>query len=177
MSEFVCGPALSAFAARQKRRAKFWARLCPTILALCCLARPALADAIACKPDDPSQVRLQIAVSGMRTTKGDITITIYPNDAEHFLDGKYKVARQHVPVTLPVTHTCIALSAPGTYAVALFGDENENGHFDTNFLGIPVEGYGFSNNPTLFLGPPDLDEVRIAVHPGDNPVAIKMKYY
>ena len=133
--------------------------------------------ATVCDPHDPDQVRLQISVSGMRTTKGNITITIYPDDAQHFLDGKYKVARQHLPVTLPVTHACFALDAPGSYAVALFGDENGNGHFDTNFLGIPVEGYGFSNNPTLYLGPPSLDKVLIKVHAGDNPVAIRMKYY
>ena len=35
---------------------------------------------------------------------------------------------------------------PGTYAVKLHIDENENGKLDTNFLGIPKEQYGFSNN-------------------------------
>lgn len=34
----------------------------------------------------------------------------------------------------------------GIYAVAIFHDENENENLDTNFLGIPSEGYGFSNN-------------------------------
>ena len=35
---------------------------------------------------------------------------------------------------------------PGTYAVKLHIDENENGELDTNFLGIPKEQYGISNN-------------------------------
>src|SRR5688572_14316142 len=35
---------------------------------------------------------------------------------------------------------------PGTYAIALFLDENDNGKIDTNFIGIPREKYGFSNN-------------------------------
>ena len=39
---------------------------------------------------------------------------------------------------------------PGTYAIKLHIDENENGELDTNFLGIPKEQYGLSNN-TLFL--------------------------
>ena len=39
---------------------------------------------------------------------------------------------------------------PGTYAVKLHIDENENGKLDTNFLGIPKELYGISNN-ILFL--------------------------
>ena len=39
---------------------------------------------------------------------------------------------------------------PGTYAIKLHIDENENGNLDTNFLGIPKEQYGTSNN-ALFL--------------------------
>ena len=38
----------------------------------------------------------------------------------------------------------------GTYAIKLHIDENENGELDTNFLGIPKEQYGTSNN-LLFL--------------------------
>ena len=113
----------------------------------------------------------------MRSANGNITITIYPDDPSHFLDGAYKLARQEVPVTLPVTTACFALAAPGYYAVALFHDENGDHHLNTNALGIPTEGYGFSNNPTLYFGPPDLGKVRFSLHSGDNPVAIQMKYY
>ena len=35
---------------------------------------------------------------------------------------------------------------PGTYAVAIFLDKNQNGRIDTNVFGIPKEKYGFSNN-------------------------------
>jgi uncharacterized protein (DUF2141 family) len=44
--------------------------------------------------------------------------------------------------------------APGTYALAVVHDENMNGKIDTNWLGIPTEGYGFSNNAKVFLSPP-----------------------
>lgn len=130
-----------------------------------------------CKPDDPTQVRLQIDVTGMRSTAGNITITIYPDEPSHFLDGKYKLARQQLTVTSPVTHACFAMAGPGAYAVALFHDKNGNHHFDTNFLGIPTEAYGFSNNPTLYVGPPKLKQVRIIAHPGDNKIAVQLKHY
>ena len=39
---------------------------------------------------------------------------------------------------------------PGTYAIGLYIDENENEKLDTNFLGIPKEQYGFSNNAKAF---------------------------
>jgi uncharacterized protein (DUF2141 family) len=148
------------------------------VLLLSSVLWPALAgEPVPCNDTDPSQVRLQVSVTDMRSAEGNITITIYPNDAAHFLDGKYKLSRQMVPVKLPVTHACFAVPSPGFYAVALFHDENNNRHLDTTMLGIPSEGYGFSNNPKLFLGPPDLNQARVAAHPGNNPVPIRMKYY
>jgi uncharacterized protein (DUF2141 family) len=130
-----------------------------------------------CDTVAPGQAMLHVTVSGMRSAKGNVTITIYPDDAAHFLDGKFKLARQKVPVTLPSTTACFALPARGTYAVALFHDENDDGRLNTSALGIPTEGYGFSNNPTLYFGPPGLEKVRFTVHPGDNAVDIRMKYY
>ena len=43
---------------------------------------------------------------------------------------------------------------PGRYALAVIHDENMNGKLDTNRLGIPTEGYGFSNDVKGLLGPP-----------------------
>lgn len=43
---------------------------------------------------------------------------------------------------------------PGTYAIGVIHDENMNGKLDTNRLGIPSEGYGFSNDAGALLGPP-----------------------
>jgi uncharacterized protein (DUF2141 family) len=43
---------------------------------------------------------------------------------------------------------------PGTYALAVSHDENMNGKLDTNWLGIPREGYGFSNDVKALLSAP-----------------------
>jgi uncharacterized protein (DUF2141 family) len=43
---------------------------------------------------------------------------------------------------------------PGTYALVAIHDENMNGKLDTNLLGIPTEGYGFSNDVKALLGAP-----------------------
>jgi uncharacterized protein (DUF2141 family) len=159
-------------------RSVFWlAALSGLILLLSSVRRPAQAETPpVCNAAHPKQVRLQVSVSGMRSTEGNVTITIYPDEPSHFLDGAYKLARQAVSITLPVTRACFAFVAPGFYAVTLFHDENGNGHFDTTLLGMPAEGYGYSNNPTLHLGPPSLNQVRFAAHSGDNPVEIRMKY-
>ena len=46
----------------------------------------------------------------------------------------------------------------GVYAISLFVDSNNNKIIDKNFLGIPSEQYGFSNNATGFLGSPSYED-------------------
>ncbi len=43
---------------------------------------------------------------------------------------------------------------PGTYALAVIHDENMNGKLDTGLLGVPTEGYGFSNDARAWFGAP-----------------------
>ncbi len=49
---------------------------------------------------------------------------------------------------------------PGTYALAVIHDENMNGKLDTNWLGIPIEGYGFSNDAKGLFGAPSHSAAR-----------------
>jgi uncharacterized protein (DUF2141 family) len=49
---------------------------------------------------------------------------------------------------------------PGTYALAVIHDENRNGQLDTNRLGIPKEGYGFSNDAKGFFGAPSFSAAK-----------------
>ena len=47
---------------------------------------------------------------------------------------------------------------PGTYAMVVIHDENMNGKLDANLLGIPTEGYGFSNDAKKWLGTPPFSD-------------------
>jgi uncharacterized protein (DUF2141 family) len=58
---------------------------------------------------------------------------------------------------------------PGLYAVMITHDENGNGKLDTNIVGMPLEGYGFSNNPRV-MRKPTWDEARFEI--GKDDVAI-----
>ena len=68
----------------------------------------------------------------------------------------------------------IDLHAPGAgrYTVALYHDENGNKKFDRDFLGIPTEGYGFSENPGFRFGKPDIDETLFTLN-GD-PISLRI---
>ncbi|WP_299224652.1 DUF2141 domain-containing protein [uncultured Psychroserpens sp.] len=51
----------------------------------------------------------------------------------------------------------------GVYAISFYHDENENNKMDTNFLGIPKEDYGCSNNAKGFMGPPKWEDAKFEV--------------
>lgn len=51
----------------------------------------------------------------------------------------------------------------GDYALSVFHDENKNGKLDTNFLGIPKEGFAFSSNPTIYFGPPTFEKAKFQI--------------
>ncbi len=52
---------------------------------------------------------------------------------------------------------------PGDYAIRYFHDENNNGAMDTNLFGLPVEGFGFSNNAKVNFGPPSYQQAAFKV--------------
>jgi uncharacterized protein (DUF2141 family) len=65
---------------------------------------------------------------------------------------------------------------PGTYAIAAIHDENMNGKLDTNWLGIPEEGYGFSNEAEGFSGAPTFSAASFEYHGGRLDLRISLHY-
>jgi len=65
----------------------------------------------------------------------------------------------------------------GTYAVSCLHDENLNYEADTNWLGIPSEGIGFSNNPKIIFSKPSFEECIFKVNDDKHKINIKMKYF
>jgi uncharacterized protein (DUF2141 family) len=65
---------------------------------------------------------------------------------------------------------------PGTYALAVIHDENMNGKLDTNFLGVPKEGYGFSNEAKGLLGAPSFSAASFEYDGGTLDLTISLHY-
>lgn len=107
-----------------------------------------------------AQHAVEITVRGIETRKGDIWVALYNSDASfmktHFLSRKVKVTGNEVVVV-------IENLAAGDYAITTFHDQNENEKLDTNFLGIPKERYGFSNDATGSLGPPSFAKAKVNI--------------
>jgi uncharacterized protein (DUF2141 family) len=144
-------------------------------LALSILAlAPTLGHAADCE-GTPSDAKLTIFVEGVRSGRGLMTASLYPDDKSQFLakNGALKVWR--VPAEAPVTQMCIWLKAPGAYAVAIYHDANANYKLDLGVFG-PAEDYGFTNNPRIFLSKPSFNSVRFHARAGETTVHIRLNH-
>ncbi|MGA7828725.1 MAG: DUF2141 domain-containing protein [Geobacteraceae bacterium] len=65
---------------------------------------------------------------------------------------------------------------PGRYAMAVVHDENMNGKLDTNWMGIPTEGYGFSNDAKALLGAPSFSAASFLYDGRNIEMTMKLHY-
>ncbi len=65
---------------------------------------------------------------------------------------------------------------PGTYAVIVFHDEDDDGTLDEGLFGAPTEGYGFSNNAEGFFAAPSFKAAGVLLGSGDRSITIVPKY-
>lgn len=75
--------------------------------------------------------------------------------------------------TANVTFTGVA---PGRYAIALLHDENNNGKADRALMMMPKEGFGFSRDAKVRMGPPKFEAAAFTVTPDKQSQTIKMRY-
>jgi len=119
-----------------------------------------------------AQTKLTVTIDKIKSEKGSIRIGIFDSE-DGFLkkpiDGKaVKVEGDHVTVVFDKLK-------PGTYAVSVIHDENDNKELDTKALGIPKEGVGFSNNVMGKFGPPSFEDASIKLA-GEESLNIDLKY-
>ena len=136
------------------------------------LAAPLASHAEECE-GAPSANKLSIVIEGVRSSQGQMTASLYPDDKSVFLakNGALKVWR--VPAEAQSTKMCIWLKAPGTYGVAVYHDANANGRLDLGMLG-PSEDYGFSRNPRILFSKPSLASVRFPAAGAETTLHIRL---
>ena len=96
---------------------------------------------------------LEISVDAVRNDTGKVLAALHAEAGAGTFPGvQNAIAAQWVEAA-PGTHRFVFTGLPaGRFAVAVFHDENDNGEIDTDFLGIPKEGYGFSRGATGMFG-------------------------
>ena len=107
---------------------------------------------------------LKIVVSGFRNQKGIAQLTLF-NAQEGFPDQvKYAYRTKSVPLSADRVEVLFRKLPYGIYAVGALHDENANGMLDKNFIGMPKEGTGASNDARGKMGPPSFQDARFVVN-------------
>lgn len=105
---------------------------------------------------------LSIDIAGVRDTSGKIMVAIHvPTAGAKFPDMAGAVAAQWRKAEPGTMRFVFSGLNPGQYAVAVYHDENDNGELDANLLGIPSEGYGFSQEAKGSMGPPAFEAAAV----------------
>jgi len=110
---------------------------------------PALAFAQASCPG------MHVKILNIRNSIGTVACALFESPAGFPIEFLHYATNIMVIKIRDTQARCDFLDIPpGTYALAVIHDENMNGKLDTNWLGVPREGYGFSNDVKGLLSAP-----------------------
>jgi len=134
----------------------------------------ALAALLALAPINTQAAALTITVDGIRNAKGDIRLSIYaaPKEWPDHSAGDHDQVKPAKAGSIVFTFDL----PPGTYAVNGFHDEIGNGKFKTSLIGLPEEGYFFSNNVRPLLSAPSFEAASFKLPPQGAAISISVHY-
>jgi uncharacterized protein (DUF2141 family) len=116
---------------------------------------------------------VMVVIKNIRNDKGTVAAALYQSH-EEFLKKTWQsrsAASRKGEVQLVFENI-----PPGEYAISVMHDVNNNGELDKNAMGIPKEGFGFSNDAAGTFGPPGFDKAKFIL-PREGELVITLKYY
>ena len=117
---------------------------------------------------------LVVILEEVRSAKGEVRFALFDR-ADQFPRGE-NLASKDVPAVHPSVTVRFRDLKPGDYAVAVHHDENGDGKMNTNFIGYPYEGFGFSNNARVIFLPPTFETAAFEIESEDKTVRLKVVY-
>ncbi len=120
---------------------------------------------------------LRVVVEGLRSSQGYISVELYPDDPKLFLAHNQQLVVAHDKLDRTEATVCLNVPKAGTYALSAYHDENGDDQFNRSKLGIPLEGFGLSNNPKIFLGLPAFETMRFRVSDNETTIHVGLRYF
>lgn len=120
---------------------------------------------------------IELTVLDSRSKKGQIAIGIYKDDYG-FQNSKSFLNKRFPKTDMMNGKIVVKFNLePGIYGIALLDDESMDAKMDYNFIGIPKEGFGFSNYYHTGLTKPHFDKFKFEVKPNTlKKIEIKVRY-
>lgn len=110
--------------------------------------------------ETPQASQIIVRISNLKSNNGQVMVSLFSEANREFFPGKVDHATDAKKAPIKDKKAEVILEGkdgklpPGVYAVGFYHDENGNEKMDTNFIGIPTESGGASNNPKPRMGPP-----------------------
>jgi len=98
-----------------------------------------------------STTSLTVVVNGIRNKTGEICMRVYNSEKGFPNNAKSEVKSGCTQITGNSVKQVFSGLKPGTYAVAVVDDQNGDHKLNKDFFGIPKEGFGISQNPTVSI--------------------------
>jgi len=120
---------------------------------------------------------LRVRLDGFRNNNGKAHCSLFnDSDPAAFPEQDDKVFKEGEAPRISHAYAEIDFTGipPGKYALVCYHDENSNGKFDENALGMPKEGYCFSNNAKPVLSAPNFNRCAFEYKGGDQSISMTM---
>jgi uncharacterized protein (DUF2141 family) len=117
---------------------------------------------------------LPVKITRLRSSKGNVIINVFKDQESYDHEKPYKQFTFKKSVDKNSMLVELKLE-PGTYGITLVDDENENKKIDKNFIGMPKEGFGFSNFFMTKMKKPSFEDFKVDCK-NHNPIDIQVKY-
>ena len=118
---------------------------------------------------------LILSIEDIKAAEGCLQIALFDSEAAFLQDEKASFSTSVYTKTTGTFKVEIPDLAYGTYAIAIFHDENNNGKLDKNIFGVPVEPYSFSNNPKIKWRGPQFEESKFDFNADEPSVVLKLR--
>ncbi|MEA5572926.1 DUF2141 domain-containing protein [Calothrix sp. UHCC 0171] len=124
-----------------------------------------------------SHATLTVVVDGLQSQRGQICFRVFSGDRGFPNGNESEVKSACTKITGNSVQQQFKGLKPGTYAVGVIADENGDEKLNTDWLGIPKEGFGISLNPKVSVttGTPKFSDASFPVKK-DTTINIQMKY-
>ncbi|MBK8562589.1 MAG: DUF2141 domain-containing protein [Saprospiraceae bacterium] len=118
--------------------------------------------------------KLTLRFEGIEKTGGTVRLALYGSRSDFMQEEKAVLYNFKADSQGTVEGEIEDLPA-GSYAFAVFLDENNNKKLDKNLVGVPTEPYGFSKTPPSKWRLPTWEEVRVELGNNDQTLLVKLK--
>ncbi len=136
--------------------------------------RLALAAAILIASLPAQAATLTVRVENVEKKGGLLHVALYTENLWNN-DNAVPVVDMVVPAVPPATTVVMKDVRPGVYGVKSYQDANKNDKFDQNFLGLPLERFGFSRDAKPIFSEPGFDRTKFTINDGDNEITIHLQ--